>query len=238
MTVADTAELTPRMLRLTFTGEELRGLEITEPAASVRLLIPSPGSDDLVMPTWNGNEFLLDDGERPIIRTFTPRFWDAETLELVIDVVIHEGGTTSTWALAARPGAEAAVSGPGRGYELDPETTHYVLAGDETAIPAISQLIEHIQTGASIEAIIEITADEAALDLPPPPGVHTTWLVGAPGESAGTALVETVTALELPQGCKLWVAGEAAAVHKIRRALLGNRVDRQDATIRGYWKGQ
>ena len=59
------------MVRVTFRGPELEGLTIAEPAASVRLLIPSSPDDDLVMPTWNGNEFLLGDGSRPIIRTFT-----------------------------------------------------------------------------------------------------------------------------------------------------------------------
>jgi len=38
------------------------------------------------MPSWNGNEFLLADGRRPTIRTFTPRRVDPEALELDLDV--------------------------------------------------------------------------------------------------------------------------------------------------------
>ena len=34
------------------------------------------------MPAWNGNEFLLPDGRRPAIRTFTPRRVDPDALEL------------------------------------------------------------------------------------------------------------------------------------------------------------
>jgi NADPH-dependent ferric siderophore reductase len=233
---ADKTMLTPRMVRVTFTGEDLRGLQITEPAASVRLLIPSPGSDELVIPDWNGNEFLLENGERPIIRTFTPRFWDPDTLELVLDIVLHEGGTTSRWASACEPGAEAAVSGPGRGYELDPAAARYVLAGDETAIPAICQLIEHIPTGTPVEAIIEVTTEQAILDLPHHENLDATWLPAGRGLAPGSAMVEAVIALEFSEHTKLWAAGEAAAVHKIRRALLGDRIDRRDATIRGYWK--
>jgi len=35
----------------------------------------------------------------------------------------------------------------------------------------------------------------------------------------------------------VWVAGEAAAVHRIRRHLFDERgLPRRQATIRGYWK--
>ena len=89
--------LSPRMVRVTLTGHALDGLQITEPAASVRLLIPSGGTNELVMPAWNGNEFLLPDGQRPTIRTFTPRRFDADALELDLDVVIHPGGSVAAW---------------------------------------------------------------------------------------------------------------------------------------------
>src|SRR5687768_15346574 len=69
---------TPRLLRVTFASPDLDGLAVPEPAASVRLLLPSPGTAELVMPAWNGNEFLLPDGRRPTLRTFTPRRVDLE----------------------------------------------------------------------------------------------------------------------------------------------------------------
>ncbi len=62
--------LTPRLASVTFAGPDLDGLVVDEPAASVRLLLPSPGVEALVVPERQGNEFLLPGGERPIIRTF------------------------------------------------------------------------------------------------------------------------------------------------------------------------
>ena len=56
------APLSARMVRVTLTGPELEGLAVEQPAASVRLLLPSRGTVDLVVPTWRGNEFLLPDG--------------------------------------------------------------------------------------------------------------------------------------------------------------------------------
>ena len=69
----------PHMVRITLAGPELEGFDPGLPAASVRLFLPGclhgslPGdSTGVVLPTWRGNEFLLEDGSRPIIRTLTP----------------------------------------------------------------------------------------------------------------------------------------------------------------------
>src|SRR5207253_11261309 len=132
--------LSPGMTRVTFAGSELEGRAVGQPAASVRLLLPSSGSHELVMPSWNGNEFLLPDGRRPTIRTFTPRRLDRDALELDIEAVVHGDGVASKWAAAVEPGGPAPISGPGRGYVIDREAPAFLLAGDETAIPAISQL--------------------------------------------------------------------------------------------------
>src|SRR5207244_3148457 len=103
--VARVVDVSPRLRRVTLTGEELDGLTIDQPAASVRLLLPSPGSADLVVPAWNGNEFLLPDGRRPTIRTFTPRRLDTNALELDVEIVVHGGGAASEWAADAGAGA-------------------------------------------------------------------------------------------------------------------------------------
>jgi NADPH-dependent ferric siderophore reductase len=229
--------VTPRLVRVTLAGAELTGLPVPEPAASVRLLIPSPGRSELIMPEWNGNEFLLPDGQRPIIRTFTPRFFRPELNELDLDVVIHDGGATSSWALAASPGDPVAISGPGRGYSFDPEATRFVLAGDETAIPAIAQLLETLPAEKAVRVLIEIGSIEARLELPPHPKVDTTWLDLAEHAPPGTALVPAIQEVELDPGVHLWVGGEAAAMHQIRQYLFKKRgLPRSQATVRGYWK--
>src|SRR5918995_6973349 len=73
-------QLTARMVRVTLGSPDLEGLTVQHPAASVRLLLPLPGARELAIPSWNGNEFLLADGRRPTIRTFTPRRVDARAL--------------------------------------------------------------------------------------------------------------------------------------------------------------
>ena len=229
--------LSPRMVRVRFGGADLEGLEVTEPAASVRLLLPTPGTDELVMPEWDGNEFLLPDGSRPAIRTFTPRHLDPDGPTLDLDVVLHDGGIASAWARRAGPGTEAAVAGTGRGFAIDPSTGAYVLGGDESAVPAISQLLESIPDHARIDVHVEIADPAGRLPLPDHPGATITWHDLPPGAAHGAALVEAVAGAEIPEGTHVWVAGEAAAVQRIRKHLSGDRgLPRSVTTVRGYWK--
>jgi NADPH-dependent ferric siderophore reductase len=225
------------MLRIRLGGSELAGLEVTEPAASVRVLLPSPGTEDLVMPAWNGNEFLLADGTRPVIRTFTPRRFDAAGPALDLDVVLHEGGAASAWAAAATPGAEAAVSGPGRGFEIDPSTPTFLLGGDESAIPAISQLLEALDPSVTVAVHIEVARPDARQALPHHPGATVSWHDLPAGAVHGSALEAAVRDAEIDDSTHIWVAGEAAAVQAIRKHLFDERaVPRSRATVRGYWK--
>ena len=50
--------ITPHLVSITLGGPELDGLDPGLPAASVRLLVPQDG--ELVLPTWNGNEYRYD----------------------------------------------------------------------------------------------------------------------------------------------------------------------------------
>ncbi len=228
--------LSPRMRRFVLGGTELEGLEIDEPAASVRLLLPPPGRGSLVMPEWTGNQFELPDGERAPIRTFTPRRLDTGELALTLDIVVHDGGTASDWASTAAPGDEVAISGPGRGYEIDTHAGGYLLAGDETAVPAISQLLEVLPHTMSVRVHVEVAHPSARLELPAHPGADIRWHDLDPGARPGDALVDAVTGTaDMPPS--VWVAGEAASVQRIRKHLFDERgMTRSAATVRGYWK--
>jgi NADPH-dependent ferric siderophore reductase len=255
--VRGTVPLSPRLIRVTVGGDELDGMTIDLPAASVRLLLPPPGASELVMPAWDGNEFLLPDGTRPTIRTLTPRRLDPSARALDVDVVVHDGGALSDWAQAARPGDPVAVSGPGRGYSVDPEASDYLLAGDETAIPAMSQLLEHLPDAMPVRVLVEIADPAARLarlqggrpESPDsltsgspasgPDGPAVSWHELPPGSPPGDALVAAVRAVaeDVGPAPKVWAAGEAAAVQRIRRLLFEDAgLPRSQAAIRGYWK--
>ena len=235
--VQEAVARSPRMVRVTLAGPELEGFVVDEPAASVRLLLPSPGTDELVMPTWNGNEWLLPDGSRPAIRTLTPLHADPAAGTLDVDVVLHDSGVASAWAAAATPGTPTAVSGPGRGYEIDRTAPAHLLAGDESAVPAIGQLLEALPDDVAVEVHVEVTAPEARVALPAHPRLTEHWHDAVPDEPPGAALVAAVRAATIPDGAHVWAAGEAAAVQRIRRHLFDDRsLPRTQAHVRGYWK--
>ena len=236
--VRDIEHRTSRLLRVRLGGPELSDLDRPEPAASVRLLLPADGSGELELPVWNGNEFRLADGRRPTIRTFTPRRYDRDQQELDVEVVLHEGGgAASAWARRVAPGDRAAVSGPGRGYAIDPAVERFLVAGDETAIPAIDDLVGVIPPRAEIEVHIEVAEAGARLDLIAHPGLAVAWHVQRAGERPGERLVAAVTGADIGDATAVWAAGEAAAVQRVRRHLFEERgMPRSQATIRGYWK--
>jgi NADPH-dependent ferric siderophore reductase len=148
---------------------------------------------------------------------------------------MHDGGRLSAWAAAAEPGADVAISGPGRGYEIPAAAQRLLLAGDETAIPAISQLLEVIPSSVGVRVIVEIATPEAELSLPGRAEVE--WVLSVSGEPPGGAMVDAVRRDPFADDAHLWVAGEAAAVQRIRKHAFDERaIPRSHAVIRGYWK--
>lgn len=228
------------MVRVVLGGPELVGLERGAPGSSVRLLLPR---DDGVfeLPEWNGNEFRWGDGTRARIRTLTPlevRTVDGAA-ELDVDVVLHGASPLTRWARAALAGdrVAAAISGTGTGYEIDPAATSYVLLGDESAVPAISTLLDGLAPSARVVAVVERRADAEQVELPAHPGADVTWSVLPDGASPGSTLVEALDDIELDPDTRVWAAGEAAGVQRLRKVLFDSRgVPRSHASIRGYWK--
>ena len=173
---------------------------------------------------------------RAPIRTFTPLSFDPDTFNLAIEIVRHGSGAASDWAESASVGDEVAISGPGRGYELDTKAAGYLLAGDETALPAISQLLEALPAAMPVRVIIEIVDGSARLDLPAHERADVSWHRLPEGAERGAAMVDAIVSLDsVPPA--VWVAGEAAAIQKIRTHLFDERgLARSAATVRGYWK--
>jgi NADPH-dependent ferric siderophore reductase len=227
--------LSDRLIRVTLAGADLESLVVDQPAASVRLLLPSPPTRELVIPSWSGNEFLLPDERRPVIRTFTPR--PVAPRMLGLDIVIHDGGLASVWATTATVGDLAAVSGPGRGYSIDPDASDFFLGGDETAIPAIGQLLRALPAQMPVQVHIEVSHPGARIALPDHPLATYEWYDLPPSAAPGDALISAVQGSRFGADARVWVAGEAAAVQRIRRHLFEDRgLSRARVSARGYWK--
>lgn len=231
-------ELSERLVRISFQGEALADMVVDEPAASVRLLVPGRGAGGLVIPTWDGNEFLLPDGTRPALRTFTPLRFDPSAGRLDLEIVRHPGGAVSTWAETASPGDRAAVSGTGTGFVVPVDVDHLIIVGDETALPAIVQLLSWSSPRLRLTIHVEVVTEGAIIVLPPRDGSIVTWHVTDAGAVPGRRLVDVIRGLDrVGDHDHVWAAGEASAMQAIRTHLFTTLgAPRARATVRGYWK--
>ena len=82
----------------------------------------------LVVPVWNGNEFLLSDGSPTgDPHAHPPPAIVPRSHELDVEVVLHGDGPASGWAREAEAGVAGGPVGPGRGYVVDPAAVDLIL---------------------------------------------------------------------------------------------------------------
>ena len=225
-TVKRVEHLTPRMVRVTFTSPELADFAWNGPAAHIKLIfgtMPEPGSD----------------APRPTMRTYTPRRFDRDTRELDVDIMLHGDGPASNWAAQAAVGQTLTIAGPGRNYLVDPSADWFLLAGDDTAIPAISTILEALPPTARATVFIEVVDRDDECELPAHRNAKVIWLHrGSDPRHAGGPLEASLRNLALPDGSgRIYVACEAGAMRRIRAHLLADKtINREHVITRGYWK--
>lgn len=243
----------PKLATVTLEGEGLGALVPPKPAGSVRMLLPRiRATDALEIPEWDGNAFRYADGTSPPIRTLTP-IDVGRPDALAVGIIDHDAGSDddgrsrlATWLHEVTVGDEVAVSGPGAGSSIDTGVAHHVVFGDESAIPAIEQVLEVIADAAddgvgarAVEVAIEIATPEARLDIDPASAIARsatsfTWCerTGEPGDATLAWLRER----ELSDGTRVWFAGEARTAQAVRTLCAERGVTRAQMHVRGYWK--
>ncbi|RKQ89808.1 NADPH-dependent ferric siderophore reductase [Mycolicibacterium mucogenicum 261Sha1.1M5] len=203
-------QLTPHFTRITFGGGDLQHFGIDGLDQRIKLLLPRAdgtfpelGLFDGPSPAmldWYRRWRELPDEERNPIRTYTIRAVRPELAEIDVDFVLHgTEGPASAWAQAAAPGDELIIVGPDSraaspagGIEWNPGPARRVLlAGDETAAPAICAILESLPDDFSGEAFIEVPEAGDRLNISHPSGVTVTWL-GRDGAPHGTFLEPAV----------------------------------------------
>ncbi|MFI5792703.1 siderophore-interacting protein [Streptomyces sp. NPDC051677] len=235
--VVRTERLTPHMQRVV-----LGGVGLAEFAAGdctdhyVKLLF---GPDGVTYPEPFDLERIRAEFPReqwPVTRTYTVRDWDAEHRELTLDFVLHgDEGLAGPWAARVQPGETVRFMGPGGAYAPDHAADWHLLAGDESALPAIAAALESLPAGALAHAFIEVAGPEEEQKIDS--DVDVVWLHRG-DRPVGERLVEAVRALEFPEGrLHAFVHGEAACVKDLRKLLrVELQIPREDLSISGYWR--
>jgi NADPH-dependent ferric siderophore reductase len=272
--VARVRPLGPSTVRITLTGPALRGFGVAGDDQRVKLVLaPDRAALDVLRaagPEWYPAFCALPDGRRPVLRTYTVRAARPELAEVDLDVVLHgvvdgvaggHAGPAATWAATAAPGDPVVLMGPDRpgrgrawGVEWAPPATatRLLLAGDETAVPAVGAIVESLPPGRRAVAVLEVPEAGDAQDLRLPDGVTVRWLAradrprgellvpavhaalvdlgvcAAPAPAPEDVDLDTGPLWEVPEDpgagadCYAWLAGEAGVVRRLRRHLVAD----------------
>lgn len=252
LSVVRIEDVTPRYRRIVFSADDLASgfpFRNFAPTDHVKLFFPRPDTNGLDTPILTERGWKFSDGTGdPIFRDYTVRAFHIDAAsgagELTIDFVVHDHGVAGVWARDAQLGWKLGQGGP-RGNILFPEDyPHYVAAGDETALPAISRLIEEAPAGSRVTAVIEI--ENAAEEQPLVPATDVEldlrWVHrdSAPlGTDHASALETALRAVTIDPDERVFVfaAGEATALKPIRRYLRNELgLPKDQVNVDGYWK--
>ncbi|TBU74553.1 siderophore-interacting protein [Phytopseudomonas daroniae] len=229
LTVARVADITPRMRRVTFTGEALQGFVSAAADDHIKLLFARNEEEQRRL-----DDFLAGrEGERPVMRDYTPRRHDAQRGELDVDFVLHGDGPAATWASQAQQGQQLYIAGPRSSLVVPDIFDAYLLIGDETALPAIGRWLEELAPGRTATVLIEIDNEAEKQQLSSAASVDLHWLI-----RGDRSLVDVTSDLAKPEGeLYAWVACEANQSRKVRRVLIERHgIDEERIKAAGYWR--
>ena len=232
-------ELTPHMVRVVVGGAALRRIEAGSCTDHyIKVQFPQPG---VAYPEpFDVGEIraTMPRENWPSIRTYTIRRWLPEIPEMWVDFVVHgDAGIAGPWAARAKPGDPFRFMGPGGGYAPSPEADWHLLAGDESALPAIGAALAGMPAGARVRAFVEVQGPDEEQKLDTAGDAEITWLHRG-DRPIGEALVAAVRDLEFPAGrLHAFVHGEATFVKDLRGYLRTERgVPMDQLSISGYWR--
>lgn len=237
-TVTGIERLSEELVRISFDCPGIRGRELPFTDHYIKLLFV-PAEADYSWP-YDLAEIkeTLPRNLHPVTRTYTFRHVDTGAGTFDVDFVTHgEAGLAGPWAKQATVGDVIAFVGPGGAWGPADTFEHFVLAGDESAAPAIARTLEELPQGATATAYVEVADEHAHFEIPQPEGVELVW-VHRDGATHGHRLSEAVREAGIPERHTSWfIHGVAEMLKEMRRFLFfDNEVARENVSISGYWR--
>lgn len=152
-----------------FAGMQRVTLECDRPALAegsgihVRLLLPTETGAAPVWPGLAANGAIVrpEGPEALHDRWMTIRHLRRGGWEVDIDIVRHEGGRSSDWAVTAAPGAVAGLMGPA-GLAEPPVHKGLFLAADGTGLPAVARYLEALPVDADGDIAVALPEEADA----------------------------------------------------------------------------
>lgn len=216
-------EVTPSFRRFTFGGTDLADYGDPGFDQRVKVVFPTETVGLDAMPSgedWYTVWREMDESARPPFRTYTTRQVRRDRHEVDIDMVAHDiQGPASAWIARAAVGDEVLILAPttahtGVSFGIDfvppAHSENLLLAGDETAAPAIAVILEQLPREATGVVVLEVPHEADAAYVPRHPGFE--YRVSARGH--GERHAHLVPAVERA-AAQLVPAGRGRAVEEI-----------------------
>lgn len=223
VTVVKKTHLTNNMIRIVLGGDDLIDFPEGQESGYVKLLLPVTNSEP----------------EKCVKRSYTVRAFDATVGELTLDFVAHgDNGPASAWAIHVQLGDSITIDGPGAVKLLDATADWFFIAGDMTALPAVSVNLEKLPEDAKGYAVIEIMTEDDKQVLAAPKGIAIHWVINPHPDKVNTCLLDAVKELPWQDGiANIWVASEFESMRHLRRYFKQTRgVERGQIYASSYWK--
>lgn len=216
LTVASTERLTPHMIRITLSGADLADFASGSFDDHLKVFVPT--------------------SDEPAKRDYTPRRFDTEAQELIIDFADHGEGPAASWARDVKSGDTVQVAGPRGSRVIEGEIAHWVLIGDETALPAMGRKLEELPAGVKVTMIAAVPGTEDEQKIESTADVTTHW-VHRPLDQATEAqpFLDALPQITLTPNTFVWIATEADIAKQLREAVLVMGHPLQWLKAAGYW---
>ncbi|GAA2232019.1 siderophore-interacting protein [Herbiconiux moechotypicola] len=245
--------LSPNFVRFTFSGADLDRFADNGYDQRIKLLFPITGSSvaSLVesQADWYTAWRELPDDERPPMRTYTIRAVRPASREIDVDIVLHGlTGVATAWGSTAPLGSTLVICGPnadfdgphgGIDFHLPPTAARVLVAGDETALPAIANIIEKLPADARGCVLVEVPDAGDAAALPAHPGLEVIVVGrdhGAHGEALQPLVHEHAGRLLAEHEAEASVAAAAAAAAAAADSVSVDELDALDVDHDLLWE--
>lgn len=203
----------------------------------------SPGSDDHMRLFFPGAPVSsVEELRESPSREYTPFAWGEDWLD--IEFAIHgaprDRGVAAEWAASAELGSVVGVGGPRGSMLIEGAPEGWLLAGDETAVPAIRRFAQSMAPDTVGLILVEVpdAAHELAVDAPAAVTVEYVHRGDRPGGEALGERLDALGAEDRPAGDVFAFIAAEQGIVKHGRALAIDRwgLDADRIVVKGYWK--
>jgi NADPH-dependent ferric siderophore reductase len=221
--VCNITDTTPHLRRISLTHPSLKDVGELNPGAHVKIIIPP------------------EKGNQSVRRTYTIRKLDRVSGMMDIEFVLHgDNGPASAWATNVSINNYLGL-GIKQSRKIINWSDWYLFVGDESAIPAITAILESLPEGTPGLAFIEVSSRFGIFQINTKSSVKICWLSREEEPSVHySKLLKGLEGLEPPDASHYsryaFIAGEHDMVNTVKKHIsqqLGFEREELHATI--YW---